>query len=293
MCIFKNLKIWIIVALVIAVAGAVMIAIFGLNQTPDYKAAYEVKVVVDQNVGGASEKVDSAAKGYFNEIGYNSSDYATEVSEDGTTYIYKFHKAGNVIESVLKTNVETALVGIESKVSSVEYKATAVSYDNLLKTILACGLGLLVAFIISFFVVKAASALTVVCNAVISAVIYVMIVAITRIPALPDIAVGAAIAMILSVVMTFVIICRYKEQLRLDDKADITAIAEKGLESEKIRLCFLAGAGVLAAIVLSVTGNLYLLFTGLKVLVATCSAFIVSCVATPTLWKLFKNKKRA
>ena len=291
MSIFKNIKLWIIVALVIAVVGAAMIGIFGLNQTPDYKAAYQVKVSVDQNIDSEGELIDNAAKAYFDEIGYNSSCYATEVSEDGTTYVYKFSKEGDVNEDALKEKLTAELADKTAEISLVEYKQTLVNGASLLKTFIACGLGLIATFIIALFIVKAAGALTIVCNSVITAVIFVMLVAITRIPALPDIAVVAAFAMILAATMTFAITVRYNELLKADVKADLTAIAEKGVEKENVRLWLIAGAGVIAAIALSVTCSVYLVFTGLKVLLATCSAFIVSCVATPVLWKLFKNKK--
>ena len=289
MCIFKNVKLWIIIALVITVAGAAMIGIFGFNQTPDYKASYEVKISVDQNVTDEGEIADKAAKAYFDEIGYKSTCYATEVSEDGTTYVYKFSEKGNVNEDTLKSQLDAALTG--KAVSAVEYKETVVAKANIGKTLIACGVGLLATFIIALFIVKAAGALTVVCNSVITAVIYVMIVSLTRIPALPDVAVVAAVAMLLSAVMTFAVTVRYNELIKLDGKVDLNAIAEKGVKKERARLWLLAGAGIVAAIALSATCSVYLVFTGLKVLVATCSAFIVSCVATPVLWKLFKNKK--
>ena len=297
MKLFANLKIWIIAAIVAVLVGAVFIAVFGLNETPDFKSAYEVSVSVDQNVQGSGEITDAAAKAYFKDKGYTYSSYATQETANGATYIYKFGKAGDISETELETSVKAALdanadlSALDLKVNA-DYKQTATSADEKAgMTVLACALCVLAAFIIAFFIVKTASALTVVCNAVITAVVFVMLVAITRIPARPDFFIELTVGAVLSVIMTFVITCRYKELLKLEGKSDIKAIAESGLNSGALRLYFIAGAGALIAIALAATGSVYLLFTGLKILIATCSAFIVSCVATPALWTLFKNVK--
>lgn len=297
MKIFKNIKIWIIVALITVLLGAIFIAVFGLNNTPDYKAAYEVSVSVDQNIEGSGELVKKTAEKYFNEKGYKYSPYATQITEDGATYIYKFNKAGDVSESELKGKLEDALTadadlnGLGLTVNAL-YKKTATTADvNAGMVILACALSLLAAFIIALFMVKLASATTIIINAVLSAIIYISLISITRIPAMPDFAIGGAIAVILSAVMTFVIACRYKETFKLNDKADVKAVAESGVKEGLLRLCFIAAAGIFAAIALSATGSIYLLFTGLKVLVATVSAFLVSVVSTPVLFSTLKNVK--
>lgn len=295
MKVLKNIKIWMIAALVVVLLGAIFLAVFGLNETPDYKAAYEVTVSVDQNVKGSGELVKKTAESYFGEKAYKFSSY--ERAEDGTTYVYKFHKAGDISESELGDKLSAAIAndaelsGLGLKATAA-YKKTATTADvNAGMVILACALSLLAAFLIALFMVKLASATTVIVNAVLSLIIYTSVVAITRIPAMPDFSIGGAISAILAAVMTFVIAARYKETLKINDKADIKTVAEKGVSEGLLRLCFIAGAGVVAAIALSATGSLYLLFTGLKVLVATCSAFLVSVIATPVLYSALKNIK--
>lgn len=297
MKIFKNIKIWIIAALITVLLGAIFIAVFGLNNTPDYKAAYEVSVSVDQNVNGSGELIKTTSEKYFSEKGYKYSSYATQITEDGATYIYKFNNAGDISESELKGKLEDALTadadlnGLGLTVNAL-YKKTATTADvNAGMVILACALSLLAAFIIALFMVKLASATTIIINAVLSAIIYISLISITRIPAMPDFAIGGAIAVILAAVMTFVIAARYKETFKLNDKADVKAVAESGVKEGLLRLCFIAAAGIFAAIALSATGSIYLLFTGLKVLVATVSAFLVSVVSTPVLFSTLKNVK--
>ena len=296
MKLFAKTKIWIIVALVIVLIGAVMISVFGLNQTPDYKTAYEVTVSVDQNVQNSGKVVKKAAEDYFSSVGYKYSGYATQEINDGTEYIYKSHKAGDVKEADLLEAINKALAADENLVglglvADVEYKQTEVTADiSAWKIVLACALGLIAAFIIAFFTVKAASALTILCNAVMTAVLYVMLLAITRIPALPDFVIGGAIGVIVSCVMTFVITCRYKEILKAGN-TDFKAVAEEGLNCGAARLIFIACVCAFAAIALSVAGGVYVAFTGLKIIVAIVSAFLVSCVATPSLWTALKTVK--
>ncbi len=296
MKLFQNIKLWIIIALVVVVAGSVMISVFGLNQTPDYKTAYEVTVGIDENVQGSGELVKNTAENYFKDKGYKFSAYATQKSENGTEYIYKFNKAGDVAEADLLKAINDALAANADLsglglVAKAEYKQIAVTSDfNAWMIVLACALGVLAAFIISLFIVKFASALTVALNAVITAVIYIMLLAVTRIPALPDFIISGAFGVILSCVMTFVITCRYKEILKAGDK-DAAAVAAQGVKTGFARLCFIACAGVLTAAAFAATGTMYPLFSGLKILVAVVSAFTVSCVATPALWTVFKSAK--
>lgn len=296
MKLFAKTKIWIIVALAIVLIGAVFISVFGLNQTPDYKTAYEVTVGIDQNVKNSGKVVKKTAEDYFNSVGYKYSGYATQEINDGTEYVYKSHKAGDVKESDLLEAINQALAADENLsglglVASVEYKKTEVTGDvSAWKIILACVLGLIAAFIIALFTVKAASALTILLNAVMTAVLYVMLLAVTRIPALPDFVIGGTIGVIASCVMTFVITCRYKEILK-SGNTDFKAVAEEGLNCGAARLIFIACVGVFAALALSLVGGLYVAFTGLKILVAIASAFLVSCVATPSLWTALKTAK--
>ena len=298
MKLFGKLKIWIIVAIITVVLGSVLLAVFGLNQTPDYKCSYEVSVSVDQNVSGSDELIDSTARAYFSEKGYKLSDYATQKATDGAKvkYIYKFHKSGDIDQEELKGVIQTALdndatVGGLGLRADAKYGQVKITSDySAGKIILAAALGLIAAFVVSFFTVKLASALTVVCNAVITAVAYTMLVAITRIPALPDFAIVGGAAMLLSVVMTFVITCRYKEKLKLDEKADVAEVAADGVKGGFIRLCFITCAVIVAAVLLCV-GGVYFTFIGLKLILAAISAYLVSCVATPVLWTTFRKLK--
>ncbi|MBQ9486098.1 MAG: hypothetical protein IJU83_04590 [Clostridia bacterium] len=292
MKIFEKTKIWLIIALVIVVAGVALLSIFGLNQTADYKTAYEVTVGVDQDVKGSGELVKQTAENYFAEKGYKFSAYATQKAEDGTVYIYKFNGKGEITQTELKDRLTAALNGNAELaglglVAKAEYKQTAVTSGvNLTGVMIACVIALALAFVVSWIMIKLSGALTLLCNSVIAALVYVSLIAITRLPALPNLVICAAASMIITAVITFVMINRFKEMGK--NGGDVKAIAKEGANKSFIRICFIVCVGALAAIALSATTSVYLAFTGLHILAATVSAALVSLIATPAFWSAFK-----
>ena len=297
MKLFGKTKIWIIIALAIAVLGGAFIGIFGFNQTPDYKTAYEVTVGVDQDVENSGETVKAAAEKYFAEQGYRFSSYATQKAGEGKKYIYKFNSAGNITEGDLKAALDQALnenadlapLGVETDVG---YKQTAITaYENAGALIAASAVALLCAFVIALFTVKLAGATTVVCNAVITAAIFTALIAITRLPAAPYLAATGAVGIAFSVVFTFALTCGYKGALKADGKAGLKELAFAGVKRDFAKICFTVCAGVFAALSFAVIGGAYLVFTGAQFVLAIASAAVVSCVSTPALWSSLKKLK--
>ena len=304
MKIFEKTKLWIIIALVAVLVGTILLATVGFNQTPDYKAAYEVSVSVDDNARenedatSAGEIVKAETEKYFAEKGYKSSAYAAQASDDGRTYIYKFNSAGEIDKAELKTAIETAIqadaylngLGLEVTVSYSETKVTADFNAGMI--VLACAVALVAAFLIALFITKVAGAVTMVCNAVFAFLIYLSVVAITRIPAFPTVYIFGAAAAILASAITFAITCAFDGAMKEEEKADVKAVASTYTGKNFKYICFVAAAGIALALFLSVTGSVYLLFTGLHCLVATCSAAAVACVSTPALWAALKSVRR-
>lgn len=295
MKIFAKTKWFVIIVLVIAVAGAILLATVGLNGTPDFKAAYEVSVNVDDNVEGSGEFVKAEAEKYFAEKGYGYSAYATQVSDDGTTYNYKFANVGDISAAELEDRVQTAVtddatLGTIGLVVKVNYSQTAVTSDvNAGMIILAFAIALLAEFIIALFMIKAAGALSVVCNAVSAALIYLFLMAVTRIPAAPSFYVFGATAALFASVLTFVLTNAFAERVKAESKSDYKAVAFEETAKRFKYLCFAAIAGFAACLLMAVTANAYMLFAGLAGVVAICSAAVVSCVFTPWVWSMLKS----
>ena len=104
-------KVWIIITLLIIVAGMVFLGVFGLGQSPDYKKSYEVRVSVDQNVNGSGEIVKDAAEKFFSDKGIKIASYATQSMDDGATFVYKIAQKADTDFSTeeLKNSVQNAL----------------------------------------------------------------------------------------------------------------------------------------------------------------------------------------
>ena len=296
MKILAKTKLWLIIALAVVVAGVAMFAIFGFNQTADNKASYEVQVAVDQNVNGAASVAKETAEKYFNEINYKYCGSLTQEYDDGAEYIYKFDTAKEFNKDELKSRIEEALnekglSGLNLEVT-VNYKETVVTSGvGVWKLVLACAISLVAAFIITAIVNKFASAFTVVVNGVFAFIIHLALVSVTRVPAFPALIVGESTAVILTMLFSFFIVCGFKEGLKANEKADVNEITEKELNRSLKTLCLVAILGIFAAIFFAFTFKVYFVYTGLQIAIAIITAFLVSCVSTPSLWKVFKGIK--
>lgn len=289
-------KLWLIISLIVVVAGVAIFAFFGFNQTADYKGAYEVQVAVDQDVRGAADIAKETAEKYFDEIGYKYCASLTQAYNDGAEYIYKFDTEKDFDKEELKTRIvdalnEKGLAELDLEVT-VNYKETAVTSGVVVwKLVLACAIALVAAFIITAVVNKFASAFAVVISGVCALIIHLALISVTRLPAFPALIVGESVAVLLTVLYGFFITYRFKETSKADVRADDKEIAEKGLIGSVKALCLISLIGICAAIFFALTFKTYFLYTGAQIAIAVITAFLVSCVATPGLWKVFNGIK--
>lgn len=296
MKIFAKTKIWLIIALSVVVVGVAMFAFLGFNQTPDYRNSYEVQVAVDQNVKNSAAIAKENAEKYFAEIGYVPANCYTQEYKEGAGYIYKFYNASEKFDKdALKTKIETALndkeLGELNLVVTVNYKETVVSKEmgagvSAWKIILACAIAMVIAFVVVAVMNKLASAITVIVNSLIAIVLNIAIMAIVRVPAYPTLIIGEAVAAIFAMLFTFLITFRYKEDLKVNDKADV---AEDGVKKSFNLISLVAIFGVICAIFIILAINSYFIFAGIQCAIAICVAYLVSLVATPVLWRVFRN----
>ena len=299
MKIFAKTKIWLIIALSVVVVGVAMFAFLGFNQTPDYRNSYEVQVAVDQNVRDSAAIAKENAEKYFAEIGYVPANCYTQEYKEGAGYIYKFYNASEKFDKdALKTKIETALTALDDKelgelnlVVTVNYKETVVSKEvgagvSAWKIILACAIAMVIAFIVVAVMNNLASAITVIVNSLIAIVLNIAIMAIVRVPAYPTLIIGEAVAAIFAMLFTFIITCRYKEDLKVNDKADV---AEDGVKKSFNLISLVAIFGAICAIFIMLAINSYFVFAGIQSAIAICVAYLVSLVATPVLWRVFRN----
>ena len=281
----SKLKIWLIITLIVIVAGMTMLGVFGLNGSSVQAAYYEISVGVDQDVDGASLKAKEIAETYFAEKGIDDVEYTYQTMKDGATHVYKF-KTATGIEAEELTNyvtekLENDKVVVESSVNQVVV-TPAIDVWGL---VIALGISAVAIFVYLIIMEKLFATLSVLVSALISALLTFSLLALTRIPSIDTWAIGISASVILSSVLSIVIVKRCQEQSKLDPKADKNSIAEDAVSNSLTRFAFVFIALIVASLALGLIGGIgYLTFIALTILVTAVSAVFSSIVWTPIVW---------
>ena len=88
----KKSKLFVVLSLVLIVAGLAVFGFMGFNQTVDKKECFEAKITIDQSFDDAKATLVSASKAYLDENNIKAADYAVQKLEDGNVFVYKFNK---------------------------------------------------------------------------------------------------------------------------------------------------------------------------------------------------------
>lgn len=291
-------KLWIIITLLIVVAGMVTLGVFGLNQNPDYDSSYEICVGVDQNVNGSGEIVKAAAEKYFEEKNVKIASYATQTMDDGATFIYKLcDKAENIDAAELKTAVQNALnanEGTKNLVAKTEgvNEVKVTYYKEVFGVALSLGIAALVAFVYLLLVEKPVAALSAVLGSLVSALLFISVISIARIPAYPTFTVGIAFSFVLALVFSTVIVNRFREVMKIagNEKMSVSEIASKGVKQSVARILLAAVAVFVAAIPFAITLSWSLISFALQILAADVVAILASMFWTSFFWSSIKKK---
>lgn len=296
-------KIWVILTVAVLVVGFVLFGIFGFNQTVDYKTSHEAVITMDTQHEIAPEKLKEISETYFTAKNIEFVDYATE-SIDGPTgkysVIYKFTKDVALDTEEMQEYI-TTVVNSEYIVFSVEYNDAVMPYysNGIGWIVLALGIASVVAFVYLFFVEKLASAVSVICSAVLSAILFVALLGATRIPAMPFATALCAVSFALATFLSAGLVNRFKEEIKLNEskhlsseKMTYTQIADKAAMSSLLRYSFVFIGLLLVSVVFIAAGAAYVKFLGLQLLVASVSAVFASLVGVPLLWPVLKNCKK-
>ncbi len=292
---FKKIKIFFIIALVLLVAGFTMFGVFGFNQPIDYKSSYEVQVSVDQKAGNTTTVLKDAADEYFSETGIKVLNYATQSIDDGMVVIYKFNS--NVTEDVagLKEYIQAKL-DAESNVSNVSAdvvvnESIGNNSSSIGKLLIALGIAVALIFVYSLIMNKLAGAVSVIFASVLSGVMFVAIVALTRIPAAPFFAFSCALSIIVSSVLSVVLTSKYKVFVKNYDKMPSSEIIETVYNKSLRNYIFVGGIVLVSALALCAFMLPYAMFAGAQVLVAGLCGISSAIFATPFMWSLIKKSK--
>lgn len=284
----KRIKIFIISALVILVAGMSMLAFLGFNQPVDNKDSYEMQISVNQVAGNAVEVLQSASEKAIKD---NEMFVVSEQKlNGGATLIYKFNKDVSdkieVVEKAVQSALDgTNIINIEANVSVHQLKGSHGS--QVLKVALGLGIGILVASIFVLILNKFASALSVLSTSVLSIVLFMALVALTRIPAQPYFAVFTCVASILSLVTSTIITTKYKAEIKKDGKVSNAEVVGKVNSDLATAFALLMMAVLLFSLIFGIITSV---FVGLIMFAAGVVGMFTAIYFTPFMWAITRRK---
>ncbi len=283
-----NAKLCIIITLILIVAGMAFFAI-GPNQTVDYSNSYEVRVSVNQKTG--IETVKSATEKYFSDNGIKTAEYAFQELDDGKVLIYKF-----------KNEVPEKIYGLANYVQpqlEETLKVTVdvdevVANDNQLSgwVLVALGIATVAIFLYALIMEKLSGAIATLSSSIFSAVLFVALINLTRIPAYPFFGVGIGFALAFGATLSVSTANRLKEEYKLANGVDAFAVADKVMETEKNKYLFTLIILLIGAVAVSALFLPYLMIVGGQIALAGVSALGIAYFTTPLVWASIKSAKK-
>ena len=293
-CILSKIKWFIIATLVILVAGMTIFGIFGFNNTADHSESYEVSISVDQSIDKAKEILKSSSEKYLSEKGLS---YFVQVMDDGAMLTYKFNSDVSAKVADMVSTVETALSanaetnGVKAEMSISEVKGS--DLINVCGLLIAVGVSIFAIFIFVLIMERMlASAVATVCSTVLAFLIFVSLMALTRLPANPFIDVVSVIAMVLSAIISVVIVGKYREEIKnATTKMTNGEIVRKVAKTEYKKYLFVIACVFVGGIALAAFFSQYLLIAGAQIILAGVASF-ASLFITPLVWVAIRNSKK-
>lgn len=297
-CIVKKTKWFIVAMLVVLVVGMTLFGIFGFNNAVDYRDGYELQVSVNQNIDQAKDVMKDTADKYLSDNGLKTASYAIQELDDGATVIYKLYGDVTNHADTLESALNTALQANEkTKSVQAEVMVNTILGDSEMQfgwVILAVGISVVAIFLYMLIMERLASALAVIGASIASLVLFVAIMGITRIPALPYVEVLTAFSAIFGAVLSVTTTRRYKEEIKsVVGKYSASAIACNVINKDFKKYLFALIAVFVAAVAISALLVPYMMFAGLQILVAGIAAVCSAYVVTPIIWTAvmsIKNK---
>ena len=298
-------KLWIIITVAVLLVGFVLLAVFGFNQTPDYKASKEVVVTMDNQLDATIEEFETISNKYLSNAGIKVYDYATK-KLDGP--IGKYSIIYKVDADVVNAKQMEAYVNSELQKLNHNEVNVEVAFNDLVKPFedsqigwicLAIGLTAIAVFVYLFFMEKIASALSVLASSFMATLLFIAIVGGARIPAEPFVGAVGALTFALSSFLSTGMVSRFKEEIKINesreskkDKLSFREIADKSAIDSLLRYAFVLCAVAVAGIVMIAIGSAYVKFLGIQLIVAGISAVFASFIGVPLLWPVLKNFKK-
>lgn len=290
--VMTKMKWFIIFALIVLVAGMTMLGLYGFNNTVDYSKSYEVRVRLEQNIDNHKQTLQNTADDYFASKGISI--VSCQKEDDGVGIIYKLtDKVSNDKIAELQQKINEKLDGLETgnNVTVTINQVYENSFLQPLNILIAYGIALVVIFLYMLIMNKLASAVAVVLSSIFSVLMFVAVVALTRIPAAPYFELMAMMSGVLGAVLSVITVGGYREKLKGAEKVSAKDIAIKvgKIDSKKYLFAFIVsmvGAVAVAAFLLP-----YMMVLGGQIAIAGAVAVPVAYFVTPLIWMGIKGKK--
>ncbi len=286
-------KIFILSTLVVVLIGMLCLGIFGLNNSVDYKNAYELDVSVDIENEDTSSIMQEQCKKYFEEVGINPVAYSL-IKIGDKSVVYSFHN--DISDKIV---IEDLISVIKEKAENyMEFDAEIYQTENYVDSqtknvVLVMAIALVLAFIYLLFMEQIKSALTTLISSLISVLLTISLVSITRVPVEPVFGISVLSSFILSFILSGVLLDRFKEDLRLQEASKLSTceIVKNQTKNSVVRYIMISVVVLITALVLVVLGTGYLKFLGLQLVLVCVSSLFTSYAWTPMVWKFFNGKK--
>lgn len=281
-------KLFIVISLVVLVVGMALLSV-GLNQTVDYKNSFEVRVSINQRT--AIETIRTETEKFFDDNGINAKDYAYQELGEGKILIYKFSKEVpakvNELQAYLQSNLEGTLK------ATVEIDEVVTNQSEINGYIaLALGIAVIAIFIYAVIMEKLAGSVATVCASLLSGLLFISLISITRIPAYPFVGVTTALAVALGAGMAVSTVNRLNEEYKNSaNKKSTFEIAEKVEKAECLKYLFTAIILLVVSATISAFFVPYMMIIGGQIALAGICALAVSYLGAPLLWAVIKGKK--
>ena len=296
----KKIKYFIIATLSLLVVGITLLGVFGFNQTADFKESYELQVSIDQRAVGATEVLSTSVDEYFASKGIAPVCGGKQVTDDGMGLIFKFNSDVSSYSTELKQYVEGKLLagGINTaEVTAVEVFVNASvikeaeGFDDWM-LLVGAAVAVVCIFVYALIMTKLTGALATLFSSVLSAIGFVALLAITRLPAQPFVTIGCIFSGILGGVLALSSIARFREEDKntANDKLSTKELVEKMLKVEKKKYLLVLIAVALIGVALVATTASYFMIAGAQLIITAIVATASGYFGVPLIWNAIKNK---
>ena len=253
-----------------------------------------MRVSIDQSVGKAKDVLLAETNAYFAENGIKSKNYAFQKLDDGKVLVYKFtNKVPEAVSGVAAhVDAKLAAESLNAKTTVEVSEVIGNKKFDVGALLLGVGIATVLTFVFALIMEKLAAAAAVAFSSVLSFIMFIALMSITRLPAYPFVGFAAVISVALAGVLSISTANRLRNEYKSADKPDANQIALSVMQAEKKKYLFTGVAVLIAAVALSALFVPYMIIVGGQVALAGLCAVGVSYFGTSLIWSAIKGAKK-